>query len=147
MMKHCKYKHVPFSSTSSVSCLDCIGETSAVQPLHIKIFTVYQKCVANTQTPPLIEAWFFFFMSVTLFLCDVVQGGQRARAPQQPGASWEFFIHDDLIHRLELPLSTKVQSTIDQPHSYYYLDRGEKRKKSPQCRTIPFTVLKEKKNK
>lgn len=57
-------------------------------------------------------------MSVTLFLCDVVQGGQRTCADQQPGASWEFFIHDDLIHRLELPLSAKVQSTMDKADSY-----------------------------
>lgn len=71
-------------------------------------------------------------MSVTLFLCDVVQGGQRSRAPQQPGASWEFFIHDDLIHRLELPLSTKVQSTMDKPDSYWLGSR--KKKKRPTIR-------------
>lgn len=46
-------------------------------------------------------------LNVTFFLCDVAQGGQGACAAQQPRTSREVLVHDDLIHRLELPLRQK----------------------------------------
>lgn len=47
----------------------------------------------------------------TFFLCNVVHRCQGACAAQQPGACWELLVHNNLIDRLKLPLSSIKQRT------------------------------------